>query len=174
MENILEHARAVLSTTPARWQSLAQSWPAFLLTRRPAADDWSAVECLLHLIDADPVYRARVGHFLAGKDFVDHSPAHISHPPDEPFAAQDLAAIYAQQRAESLIALEMINPVDLTRQVRHSALGLVTLEEMVHQWAAHDLQHTQQAERAVMQPFIHGSGPWRVYYADLLMPEAMP
>ena len=172
MENILEHAPAVLGTTAARWQSLAKAWPAALLTRRPAAGEWSAVECLLHLIEADPVYRTRLGRFLAGDDFLDHSPAHISHPPDEPFSAGDLATEFAQRRDESLTVLSAINTADLAREVRHSALGRVTLEEMVHQWAAHDLQHTLQAERAVMQPFIHGSGPWRVYYADLLMPEA--
>jgi hypothetical protein len=32
---------------------------------------------------------------------------------------------------------------------------------MIHQWAAHDLNHTVQAERALMQPFIAGPGPWR-------------
>jgi hypothetical protein len=26
--------------------------------------------------------------------------------------------------------------------------------------------HIVQAERAVMQPFIAGSGPWRPYFAD--------
>jgi hypothetical protein len=26
--------------------------------------------------------------------------------------------------------------------------------------------HTVQAERALMQPFVAGSGPWRGYFAD--------
>jgi hypothetical protein len=26
--------------------------------------------------------------------------------------------------------------------------------------------HTIQAERALMQPFIQGSGPWQVYFQD--------
>jgi len=30
--------------------------------------------------------------------------------------------------------------------------------------SAHDLMHTVQAERAMMQPFIAGSGPWRPYF----------
>ena len=32
--------------------------------------------------------------------------------------------------------------------------------------AAHDLMHTVQAERALMQPFVAGSGKWRGYFAD--------
>jgi hypothetical protein len=45
-------------------------------------------------------------------------------------------------------------------------LGTVTLAEFLHEWAAHDLNHTLQAERALMQPFIAGCGPWRGYFAD--------
>jgi len=36
----------------------------------------------------------------------------------------------------------------------------------VNEWAAHDLMHTVQAERALMQPFLAKSGPWRPYFAD--------
>jgi hypothetical protein len=28
------------------------------------------------------------------------------------------------------------------------------------------LEHTVQAERALMQPFIEGCGPWRMYFLD--------
>jgi hypothetical protein len=40
--------------------------------------------------------------------------------------------------------------------------------------AAHDLNHTVQAERALMQPFIAGSGPWRTagVFADHDLGEA--
>jgi hypothetical protein len=37
---------------------------------------------------------------------------------------------------------------------------------MLNEWAAHDLMHTVQAERAIMQPFIAGSGAWKVYFSD--------
>jgi hypothetical protein len=43
---------------------------------------------------------------------------------------------------------------------------MVSLNEMLHEWAAHDLNHTIQAERALMQPFIQESGPWQPYFAD--------
>jgi hypothetical protein len=37
---------------------------------------------------------------------------------------------------------------------------------MLHTWAAHDLNHTIQAERALMQPFMLGCGPWRSFFQD--------
>ena len=55
---------------------------------------------------------------------------------------------------------------DLSCTARHSDLGIVTLEELLHEWAAHDLMHTVQAERAILQPLILGSGPWRSYFKD--------
>ena len=72
-------------------------------------------------------------------------------------------------RAESLAALAEVQPADLDRRVRHQELGPVTLGEMVNEWAAHDLNHTVQAERALMQPFIRDSGPWQVYFQDHVM-----
>jgi hypothetical protein len=38
--------------------------------------------------------------------------------------------------------------------------------ELIHEWAGHDLMHTVQGERAILQPFIEGCGPWMPYFAD--------
>ena len=54
----------------------------------------------------------------------------------------------------------------LDLRVRHSDLGPVRLREMLYEWAAHDLMHTVQAERAIMQAFLPGTGPWREFFAD--------
>jgi hypothetical protein len=71
-----------------------------------------------------------------------------------------------EARARSLASLEVASEADLDRTARHPELGQVTLREMLNEWAAHDLMHTVQGERAVMQPFIVASGPWRSYFAD--------
>ena len=55
--------------------------------------------------------------------------------------------------------LECVAPQDFNRTAEHSELGTVTLGQLLHEWAAHDLNHTIQAERAVMQLFIEGCGP---------------
>lgn len=78
----------------------------------------------------------------------------------------EIAATFAQLRARSLEALSQVTDRDLTLTAVHSELGTVTLEQMLHEWVAHELMHTVQAERALMQPFIAGSGPWRGYFAD--------
>ena len=77
-----------------------------------------------------------------------------------------LAARFGEARARSLANLEMVSEADLERTAGHPELGQVTLREMLNEWAAHDLMHTVQAERAMMQPFIQGCGPWQIYFKD--------
>jgi hypothetical protein len=171
MDNVLEWTRAVLATTPARWETLAQGLPAALLTRRPAAGEWSALDCLQHLIDSDGVYTARLGYFRARQDIVDFDPDRQSTPLGDEPAPAELAARFRARRAASLVALAEITPDDLGLRANHSALGPVSLGEMVHAWGVHDLLHTMQAERALMQPFLQGAGAWQTLYSQHLVLE---
>jgi hypothetical protein len=75
-----------------------------------------------------------------------------------------LAGEFARLRRASLDALACLTPDDLDWRAVYQELGPVTLSEMIHNWAAHDLMHTVQAERALMQPFIQGCGPWQKFY----------
>ncbi len=166
MDNILSTASQVLSANPARWTSLAQSIPSDLLTLRPALGEWSALECLQHLVDTEPVFQFRIECFLAGRDFPGFDPDSQGTKPSPAHTQVDLAAEFARLRLASLEKLARLKPADLERKAVHQELGRVTLSEMVHEWAAHDLMHTVQAERALMQPFIRSSGPWQVYFKD--------
>jgi hypothetical protein len=171
MNDLLTSARAVLTATPARWASLTQTIPGGLLALPPAAGEWSALECLQHLLDTEPIFQFRVRAFLAGRDFPAFDPDSQGTRPEVGRTPADLAADFAHLRAASLEALSRLTADDLGRRSVHQELGQVTLGEMVHEWAAHDLNHTVQAERALMQPFIRGSGPWQKYFADHLVGE---
>jgi len=59
-----------------------------------------------------------------------------------------------------------LTPADLERSRHHPEYGAVTLRDLLNLWAAHDLQHLVQAEEALMQAFIPGTGPWRWEFAD--------
>ena len=156
----------VLTTTPARWSALCETLPADLLRRKPRAGEWSALECLLHLLDAEKfVFPARARAFLAGVDFPNYDPdVQGTRDTGQPPAA--LAAEFAALRAASLELAAGLSPADLPRPARHPMLGPVTLEQLLQEWAGHDLMHTVQAEQALMQPFIVECGPWREFFAD--------
>ncbi|GAC1365167.1 MAG: hypothetical protein NVS2B12_12970 [Ktedonobacteraceae bacterium] len=166
MNTLLEHVQAVLSTTPERWQRLVSTLPTDLLTRPPAAGEWSALDCLRHLLVAERLlFPLRFHAFFAGQNFSDFDP----HQQHADFASQtpgQLAAMFALYRQESLALLKQVKDDDLGRTVQHPKLGTVTLAEMLHTWAAHDLNHTIQAERALIQPFMLSCGPWRTFFRD--------
>ncbi len=166
MITLLEDVQAVLSTTPERWQRLVSTLPIDLLTRPPVAGEWSALNCLQHLLDAERLnFPVRFHAFLAGQDFVAFDP-NQPHSDPESRTPEQLAAAFARSRRESLVLLSRVKDDDLRRTAQHPELGTVTLAELLHTWAAHDLMHTVQAERALMQPFMLGCGPWRSFFRD--------
>ncbi len=167
MNDILKEARTILQATPLRWTNLAQSLSGSLLNLPPAPGEWSALDCLQHLVDAEHrVFPVRVHAFLAGQDFAAFDPDSQGTQSHRQRSPVELAAEFAALRANSLALFDRLTTADLTRQARHQELGLVTLSELVHEWAGHDLMHTVQAERALMQPFIQGCGPWQSYFRD--------
>ena len=166
LQGQLQQVRQMLSTTPPRWLYLAEVLPGELLTRKPAPGEWSAVECLRHLIDAERgVFPVRVQAFLSGQPIAPFDPDAQGAPPPDATPTQ-LAEEFQQLRAASLGLLGRLNPADLERATIHAQHGHVTLGEMLNEWATHDLNHTMQGERALMQPFIVRSGPWRPDFAE--------
>ena len=165
VDDLIGTTRTILTTTTGRWRDLTKSVPAWLLTRAPRAGEWSAVQCLEHMIDGERfVFPVRIRAILAREDIVDFDPDSQGKRPEiEP---AKLARQFSRLRTKSLAVLDGVSPSDLSRTARHSALGTVTLEQLISEWAAHDLMHLVQAERALMQPFIPGTGPWRPYFAD--------
>ena len=167
VDTVIDQARMILETTAARWESLTRHLPADLLTCQPTPGEWSAVECLQHIVDTEPVFRYRMQCLLEGKDFPGFDPdlpgdkikclavGHRFWLPNSPCCAP-----------KGLRVLATVKPADLDRTARHQELGIVTMSQLLHEWAAHDLNHTIQAERALMQPFIAGCGPWQSYFAD--------
>lgn len=168
MTDLISRTIAILRVDGDRWRALATGLDRELLLRAPAPGEWSALQCLGHATDTEAVvFAARVRIMLAGQ------PAFPSFDPDSestPITADTdpaaLTARHAALRAESLNLLAMVTEADLERAARHAQLGPVTLRELLNEWAAHDLMHVVQAERAVMQAFIPGAGPWRRYFTD--------
>jgi hypothetical protein len=166
MDSTISSVQTVLATTGDRWLQLTETVPTDLLDRAPAPGEWSATACLRHLLDTERfVFPVRVRAFLAGEDMAAFDPdaegaCYAGHTP------RQLAAEFVRLREASLALLSTLAADDLARAARHSELGQVTLGELLHEWAAHDLNHTIQAERSLMQPFIAGCGPWRSYFAD--------
>ena len=166
MTDILTTVRGVLQTTPVRWTNLTQAALLEVLTIAPAPGEWSALECLQHMLDTEQVFQFRLQAFMKGEDFPAFNPDTQGSKPDQNWQPADYAEKFTQLRIESVKALEKVTLEDLGRKARHQELGIVTMGEFVNEWAAHDLNHTVKAERAMMQLFLRGCGPWQVYFKD--------
>jgi len=161
--------RSILSTTPEHWILLAETVPPELMRAVPKEGEWSALECLQHLLDAERVvfpFRAR--RLLEGRDFPAYDPDREGTKLEVEASPAAMAQGFRQMRADSLELLAGIEEAALDRRGKHPELGEVSLGELLNEWAAHDLVHTMQAERAMMQPFLQHVGPWRKSFQEHL------
>ena len=167
MTESLESFSSVLGATARRWLDLTATMPGELLERPAAAGEWSAVECLRHLLQADRhVFPSRVRQFLAGDEelsVVDPS----AIPPMAERTAREMAEAFARTREVNLGLLASLGPEDLERTSRSRRFGPVALGMVLRQWAMHDLEHLVQAERALFKGLLVDSGPLRAFYAAL-------
>jgi hypothetical protein len=111
----LADVQAVLSTTPERGPRLVSTLPIDLLTRPPAAGEWSALHCFQHLLDAERlVFPVRFHAFLAGQEFVYFDP-NEPHAGTESLTPSQLVAAFARARKASLVLFKQVTDDDLGR-----------------------------------------------------------
>ena len=168
MDDVLDAARRMLSTTAARWQTLVETMPADLLERQPAPGEWSAVDCLRHLLNIERnLLAVRLGHILEGRAELIPFDLEAPREPDPERTPREVFEAFVAHRRDTEAALAGLTVADLDRSSFHPEYRTdVTIRQLVSLWAAHDLQHTVQAEAALMQAFIPGTGPWRYEFAD--------
>lgn len=168
MDDLVERLAAVLRINGERWQSLATGLDRELLARRPEAGEWSALECLGHTADTEEaIFTWRIRGFLSGVDVLpSYDPDVQRTPVTDDTDPAELARQLAPRRAANIELVSSLTEDDLERSSSHSELGPVTLRQFLNEFWAHDTMHLVQAERALMQPFIPASGPWRSYFAD--------
>ncbi len=168
-DELLAFLPRVLSTTAPRLLALASTIPEDVLRRRPLVDEWSPYEVLQHLLDTERlVFPPRIRAFLAGSPVignVDQNAAQWETERTSSAIAEDIAAL----RAGTLELIETLVTDDLEREAVHSQYGRITLGQMLHYVPAHDLTHLVQIERALIQPFLPGVGPWAGNIEDMMM-----
>ena len=176
MSDIVGDLMDILRIDGERWRALAVGLDRALLARAPAPGEWSALQCLGHAVDTEAfVFTARIRAMRDGRpELPSYDPDLQATPLTDATDPAALAERLVSQRRDSLALLATLTIEDLDRTSRHLELGPVTMRELLNEWAAHDLMHIVQAERAVMQPFIPASGPWRVYFADHDVEAATP
>jgi hypothetical protein len=166
--DLLSRTVTILRLNGPRWHALASGLDRELLARRPAEGEWSALECLGHTVDTEAaIFAERVRRIRDGlPELPPYDPDTQGTPITDATDPVDLAERHAGMRAASIELVASLREADLDKTSVHGELGVVSLRELLNEWWAHDTMHLVQAERALMQPFVAGSGPWRFYFAD--------
>jgi hypothetical protein len=168
MEFQIDHAKAILSRTPATLNSLLRDLPSEWIYSNEGPDSWSPFDVVGHLIhgeETDWIPRAKI--------IVEHGEARAFEPFDR-FAMFDkfrnkplvqLLVMFEQLRAENLRALSGMNltPDLLARRGTHPELGVVTLSQLLSSWVVHDLGHIGQIVRVMSKQYKEAVGPWQEY-----------
>lgn len=144
---MLRGLMAGLSDEDARW--------------KPAPDRFSVAEVLAHLSHSEGhCYRMRLDRFMSE-----------SLPEFEPDDAQMYLDLYRdvdpedafdhfeEQRESNIAYLRDLPSAAGQRKALHREYGKITLSEMLHEWALHDLGHVRQiAELVRARKYLAGAG----------------
>ena len=129
---------------------------------KPAPERFSIAEVLSHLSHSEGhCYRARVDRFLAEEmpafepdDAQMHVEVYKNADPEEDFGH------FEDQRETNVELLRGLPADSGNRKAMHKEAGEITLSQMLHEWALHDLGHIRQvAELVRARKHLEGAGP---------------
>jgi hypothetical protein len=138
---------------------------------KPAPERWSVAEILEHLSHVEGHYfRAAVDRVLSG------DPAGIEPYDQEVYSAagtysgrepEESFAHWEEQREDNVEFLrEIAEERKLGRSGIHPALGMVTIEDLLNEWAFHDIGHVRQILELVRAILYYPKlGAFRVQYS---------
>ena len=157
-----DHAIAILEATPGTLQAMLGTLPPELAQVPGDGDGWAAVDVLGHLVSAEnPALRSRIQTILDADDAeiinVD-GPAVLDELRSRGLSLSQLLAAHADERARTLTVLRNLRDEQLERTGRHSALGPLSVLNVLCHFAFHDLQHTAQIATAIGRSTYTGRG----------------
>jgi len=150
---ILRGLMAELTEEDARW--------------KPAPDRFSVAEVLAHLSHSEGnCYRMRLDRFMAETrpEFEpDHAQMYLDlyrdADPEEAFER------FEEQRENNLEFLRNLPAGAGDRVALHREYGVITMSQMLNEWALHDLGHVRQVVELVRaRKYLSGAGPMAVSY----------
>lgn len=152
----------LLAATPAILRGLMAETSEEDARWKPAPDRFSIAEVLAHLSHSEGhCYRARVDRFLAEEmpefepaDAQMHLDRYRNADPEEEFGQ------FEDQRERNVELLRGLPAAAGNRKALHREAGEITLSQMLHEWALHDLGHIRQvAELVRARKYLAGAGP---------------
>jgi hypothetical protein len=160
---------AIVTATPAMLRDLFAPLPPE--ARDAELDEgWSARHCLAHLLDTEDVIVGRMRRVVEEeRPFIRSidAPARLRDGGYLTREWQDLLAEFEIVRAEGIAWLRSLPAAALDRVGDHDEAGEISVADIAHQWAYHDLMHLKQAESIIQLRLEAGMGRTRLFYFDV-------
>lgn len=136
---------------------------------KPTPDRFSIAELMEHLSHVEGhCFRMRFDEILAADDPVVEPYDQNAFYAQGAYSnrdAEESMAHWEEQREDNLEFLRALDPKVLSRTARHSVLGAFTLENLLNEWALHDLGHIRQMTELVRaQLYYPGIGVFQAEY----------
>jgi len=157
----------LLEATPAILRGLMSEISDDDARWKPAEDRFSIAEVLSHLSHSEGhCYRSRLDRFLA-EDLPEFEPddAQMYLEIYKNADAEEEFAHFEEQRETNIELLRGLSADAGSRKAMHREAGEITLAQMLHEWALHDLGHVRQvAELVRARKYLAGAGPLGASY----------
>ncbi|MCI0607301.1 DinB family protein [bacterium] len=141
----------LLEETPAILRGLMRELNHDDAEWKPAPDRFSVAEVLAHLSHSEGhCYRMRVDRFLS-EELPEFEPDDAQMYLDlyKGADAEDAFDHFEEQRETNIEFLRSLPRAAGERRAMHQAAGEITLQQMLHEWAMHDLGHIRQVAELV-------------------------
>ena len=152
----------LLHSTPAILRGLMSELTEEEARWKPAEDRFSVAEVLAHLSHSEGhCYRMRLDRFL-GEERPEFEPDEAQMYLDLYRNAdpEDAFAHFEEQRENNVDFLRELPASAGDRRAIHKQCGEITLSQMLHEWALHDVGHIRQiAELVRARKYLGGAGP---------------
>ena len=165
-EPTLRTALDVLASTPATLRALLGTLPESAVSA-PGDEGWSPKDALAHLLSLNgPAVRDRISPILQRDeppianldeaDVLERSGLRL-------LPVASLLDDFTRRRTEAVAWLRGVPPAALLRSGIHSTAGRVTVADLIHHLAWHDLLHVEQVCRLLAAPIDERRGAMQVF-----------
>jgi hypothetical protein len=165
---MLKEVLIILASTPDKLKRELSSMSLKEMKTRPAANKWSVQEVLAHLEDVEEIgMRSRVAAMVETQNPLlpsfDQEKRGEEMGYNRKHPLRNLASL-ARQREANVKWLRTLKPAQLKRRGTHQKVGEISVEELVTEWAFHDLGHLKQIIEIKRHALFPRIGNRRAFY----------
>ena len=159
---------AILEATPGKLRREVASMTPLQIKARPASGKWSVQQILAHLDDVEYLgMRQRVEAMVVQdkptlEPFDQEKRAKDFHYERIPYRKS--LEHFIRQRRANVRWLKTLAPAQLKRSGNHRKIGRITVNELIYEWAFHDLGHLKQILEVKRYALWPRMGSFQKYY----------